>query len=115
MNEEDAMALLVESGLQLGNVTEKESDDENMNGLVTSQSEEPGTYVDKDTKIDVEIAKSGDTTYSYSGDIEAPTAYFLVPVMNSGTDVGISVILFVKVEALKLILKLKIPILAING
>ncbi|MDD2355628.1 MAG: Stk1 family PASTA domain-containing Ser/Thr kinase [Lachnospiraceae bacterium] len=74
MNEEDAMALLVESGLQLGNVTEKESDDENMNGLVTSQSEEPGTYVDKDTKIDVEIAKSGDTTYSYSGDIEAPTA-----------------------------------------
>jgi beta-lactam-binding protein with PASTA domain len=76
MTEEDAMAVLTESKLKLGNTTEVTNPDANLKGLVCSQSEEAGTYVDEGTAIDIEVSKgTGETTsYYYTADIEAPTA-----------------------------------------
>ncbi|WP_130836602.1 Stk1 family PASTA domain-containing Ser/Thr kinase [Lachnoclostridium sp. Marseille-P6806] len=74
MTEEDAMALLVESGLALGEVTEVDSDDNNLKGLVTEQSEKPRSYVEEGTKVNITVVRDKAATYSYSGDIAAPSA-----------------------------------------
>ena len=75
LSEEEAMSILVENGLQLGNVTEIINEDPNMKGLVCGQSETPEAYVDKDTKINLQVSKgTGEVTYRYSADLYAPTA-----------------------------------------
>ena len=75
ISQDEAMAILVENGLQLGKVTEVTNDDPNLKGLVCGQSEEADTYVDKDTAIDLQVSKgTGEATYTYTEDISAPTA-----------------------------------------
>lgn len=75
MSEEDALAVLTESKLKLGNVTEVTNADANLKGLVCKQSVDAGTYVDEGTAVDVEVSKgTEETTYYYTADIAAPTA-----------------------------------------
>ena len=72
--EEEAMVKLTESGLTLGNVTEVENDDNSLKGLVCAQSYQVGTYVDKGTVIDLKVSTGAKAaTYSYSGNVAAPT------------------------------------------
>ncbi len=80
MTIEEAMARLTEAGLTYESA-EVEATDPNMAGLVSSQSEEAGSYVEPDTKILLKVAKSNETeepqtpvTYSYSAEVTAPTA-----------------------------------------
>ena len=71
--EDEAMAILVSAGLQLGAVTEVPVTDANLRGVVANQSVEAGTMVDPDTKVDIQIGAQN-KTYSYTADIAAPTA-----------------------------------------
>lgn len=70
----DAMAVLVEAGLQLGAVTQQnhESIEE---GLVCNQSYSIGTYVDEGTVVDVTVSLGPiQASYGFHGEITAPTA-----------------------------------------
>ena len=69
---EEAMELLAEAGLSIGEEIEVDNRDASLSGKVMHQSVEQGTYVEKDTKIDLEVAKS--VTYSYVADIQSPAA-----------------------------------------
>ena len=74
LSEMDAMTALVEAGLTVGSVTEVNNDDITLKDLVCFQSYAVGTYLDKDTAIDLRVSIGPVTgTYSYSGSIEAPT------------------------------------------
>ena len=73
-SEMDAMAIITESGLTLGTVTETNNDDPNLNGLVCYQSVNAGTFVDKGSVIDIYVSIGPKAaTYKYSGAITAPT------------------------------------------
>jgi serine/threonine protein kinase/beta-lactam-binding protein with PASTA domain len=93
ISREDAMAKLTEAGLTMGNVTESDNTDASMSGLVTSQSVKAGTYVDKGTSVDLEVAANAKstTTYSFNGEIDAPTADE-APDYTSGTPVYLVII-----------------------
>ena len=71
---EDAVIILVESGLQAGSIIETTNEDTNLTGLICAQSIAPGTEVDKDTKINMELSTGpAKVTYSYDAEISAPT------------------------------------------
>ena len=73
-SEMDAMAILTESGLTLGTVSETNYDDPSLNGLVCYQSLTAGSFADKGQTVDLRVSigpKSA--TYKYSGSITAPT------------------------------------------
>ena len=73
-DEMGAMTLLVESGLQLGVVSEVNHADPNLTGLVCYQSYSVGSYVDDGTAVDVSISLGPvQATYQYVGEISAPT------------------------------------------
>ena len=73
-DEMGAMTLLVESGLQLGVVSEVNHEDPNLTGLVCYQSYSVGSYVDDGTAVDVSISLGPvQATYQYVGEISAPT------------------------------------------
>lgn len=72
--EEEAMALLVESGLQLGAVGEVNHEDPALTGLVCYQSYSVGTYVDAGTVVDINISVGpAQATYRFMEAIAGPT------------------------------------------
>ena len=69
----DATALLVESGLQVGSITETTNEDPNLTDKVCYQSFVAGSNVDAGTVIDLKLSIGvGSVTYSYVGNIESP-------------------------------------------
>ena len=75
LSEEDATILLVESGLEIGTVTETTHDDPSLTGLVCYQSYSEGVEVEPGTAVDYKISiGSGEATYSFIGNIESPAA-----------------------------------------
>lgn len=75
LDEVTAMAVLTENKLELGNVTEVNTDDPEMDGLVCNQSYAEGSFVDEGTKIDVSISVGPElATYKFEDTITEPTA-----------------------------------------
>ncbi len=73
-SEEDAMAVLVEAGLNLGVVSEVNYEDPNLSGLVCYQSYSAGTFVDAGTTIDISISIGpAEATFMFIESISAPT------------------------------------------
>lgn len=72
--EEEATILLVESGLQVGNVSEVNNEDAALTGLVCYQSYSVGSYVEAGTTVDISISLGPvQSTYRFSDSITAPT------------------------------------------
>lgn len=75
LSEEDATILLVESGLQIGKVEQVTNADPSLVGLVCYQSYSDGVEVEPGTTIDYKISiGTGESTYSFIGNIESPAA-----------------------------------------
>ncbi len=74
MTEMDATALLTESDLVVGTVTEEENDDPALADKVCYQSYSMGSYVDKGTAIDIRISIGpAQQMYRYAEGIAGPT------------------------------------------
>ncbi len=88
--EMDATAILAESGLSVGTVTETPYEDEAVTDMVCYQSYSEGSYVDKGTAVDLKIS-TGPTqkTYRYSEGITAPTED---PSYQSGMEVKVTLL-----------------------
>ena len=75
LSEEDATILLVESGLEIGTVSQTTHDDSSLTNLVCYQSYSEGVEVEPGTAVDYKISiGSGESTYSFIGNIESPAA-----------------------------------------
>lgn len=75
LTEEDAVVVLVESGFSVGEITETTHTDASLLGKVCYQSYLEGTMVSPDTEVDIKICVgSGESTYSFIGNIESPAA-----------------------------------------
>ncbi|MCR5594376.1 MAG: Stk1 family PASTA domain-containing Ser/Thr kinase [Lachnospiraceae bacterium] len=73
-SEMDAMAIITESGLTLGTVSETNNEDPSLNGLVCYQSVTAGSFVENGTVVDLYVSKGPKSaTYKYSGSVTAPT------------------------------------------
>ena len=89
-DEATAMALLTESRLELGEITEVNFEDPAYEGLVCAQSEDAGSFVSEGTKINVSISIGPkDATYKFSDTITAPTA-IEDPSFRAGTMVTVT-------------------------
>lgn len=89
-DEEDAMAVLVEAGLQLGTVSEVNNDNAELTGLVCYQSYSVGDAVEAGTKVDISISIGpAQATYKFTDTITAPTAEE-DPAYRSGTLVTVT-------------------------
>lgn len=74
LTSEDAVILLVESGLQSGSIVETNNEDSNLTGLICAQSVAEGTSVSQGTIINMELSTGpAKVTYSYNAEIAAPT------------------------------------------
>ncbi len=72
--EEEAMAMLVEAGLQLGVVSTVNNENAELTGLVCYQSYSVGSYVDAGTLVDISISLGPvQATYKFTDSISAPT------------------------------------------
>ncbi|MCM1267704.1 MAG: Stk1 family PASTA domain-containing Ser/Thr kinase [Bacteroidales bacterium] len=72
--EMDATAILTESGLTVGNVTQTENEDASLTDKVCYQSYSVGSYVDRGTPVDLRISTGpSEKTYRYAEGITAPT------------------------------------------
>ncbi len=72
--EEEAMAMLVEAGLQLGVVSTVNNENPELTGLVCYQSYSVGSYVDAGTLVDISISLGpAQATYKFTDSISAPT------------------------------------------
>ena len=75
LSEEDATIVLVESGLEVGTVSQTPHDDPSLTNLVCYQSYSEGVEVEKGTSVDIKISiGTGEATYSFMGNIESPAA-----------------------------------------
>ena len=75
LSEEDATIILIESGLEVGTVTQVTHTDPSLTGLVCSQGYSVDVEVEPGTPINFEISiGSGQATYSFIGNIESPAA-----------------------------------------
>lgn len=73
LTEMDAVASLTESGLTVGTVTEVTNEDASLTDKVCYQSYSVGSYVDKETAIDLKVSTGpSQVTYRYSEGITAP-------------------------------------------
>lgn len=73
-SEEEAMAMLVEAGLQLGVVSEVNNENAELTGLVCYQSYSVGSYVEAGTTVDVSISLGPiQSLYKFTDSIAAPT------------------------------------------
>lgn len=73
-DESEAMAILVEAGLQMGVVTEVNHEDPALSGLVCYQSYSVGSYVEEGTLVDVSISVGpAQASYKFTDAISAPT------------------------------------------
>ena len=92
LDEVTAMAVLTENKLVMGNVTEIETDDLELDGLVCSQSYAEGSFVDEGTKIDVSINVGPEmASYMFMDSIGEPTPEE-DPNYKSGTLVTVSLV-----------------------
>ena len=74
-SEEEAMAVLEEVGLLLGEVSEVNNENTDLKGLVCYQSYSAGSYVEVGTKVDISISLgSSRSTFKFTDAITAPTA-----------------------------------------
>lgn len=88
--EEEAMAMLIEAGLQMGAVSEVNHDDASLSGLVCYQSYSVGSYVEAGTSVDVSISLGPvQAAYKFTESISAPTAEE-DPHYKSGTMVTVT-------------------------
>ena len=75
LTEEDAVVVLVESGFEVGEITETTHTDPALTGQVCYQSYLEGTMVAPGTSVDIKISiGSGESTYYFMGNIESPVA-----------------------------------------
>ncbi len=89
MTEMDATAILTESGLTVGTVTQVENAETEVD-LVCYQSYSEGSYVDKGTAVDLRISTGpSQKTYRYSESITAPTE---APEYQSGMEVWVTLV-----------------------
>lgn len=89
-DEEEAMAMLIEAGLQMGVVTEVNNEDASLSGLVCYQSYSVGSYVEAGTPVDISISLGpAQATYMFNESISAPTAEE-DPNYKSGTAVTVT-------------------------
>ena len=73
-SEEEAMAVLVEGGLQLGVVSEVNNENTDLTGLVCYQSYSVGSYVEAGTRVDISISLGPiQSTFRFTDAITAPT------------------------------------------
>lgn len=92
VSEMDAIATLTELGLSVASVTEVNNDDASLAGLVCYQSYSVGTYVDSGTTIDLRVSLGPkQSTYSFSGSIEPPSAEE-DPDYRDGLNVVVSIV-----------------------
>lgn len=90
LDEEEAMATLVEAGLQMGVVSEINNENTALTGLVCYQSYSVGSYVDAGTLVDISISLGPvQATYRFSDSISGPTAEE-DPNYRSGTTVTVT-------------------------
>jgi len=75
LSEEDAIVVLVESGLDVGVVSQTTNADPSLVNLVCYQSYSENVEVEEGTKVDIKISiGTGNSTYSFVGNIESPSA-----------------------------------------
>lgn len=75
LSEEDAVVVLVESGLDIGVISQTTHSDPSLVNLVCYQSYSERVEVEEGTKVDIKISiGTGDSTYSFIGNIESPAA-----------------------------------------
>lgn len=73
-DEASAILLLTENGLEVGNVTEVNFEDEALTDKVCNQSLPAGTFADPGTKVDISISLGPiQDTYSFNDVIQGPT------------------------------------------
>ncbi|MCR4896816.1 MAG: Stk1 family PASTA domain-containing Ser/Thr kinase [Lachnospiraceae bacterium] len=89
--EDEAIALLVESGLTIGNIDYVNSDTVEA-GVVISQSLAEGSYADPGTAVNLQVSRGPELiTYKFDQDITAPTAEE-APQYKHGTEVTVSLV-----------------------
>ena len=89
-DESEAMAILVEAGLQMGVVSEVNNENADLTGLVCYQSYSVGSYVDAGTAVDVSISLGPiQSTYKFADAIQGPTQEE-DPNYRSGTTVTVT-------------------------
>lgn len=89
-DESEAMALLVEAGLQMGVVSEVNNENAELSGLVCYQSYSVGSYVEAGTLVDISISLGPiQATYKFTDTISAPTPEE-DPKYRSGTMVTVT-------------------------
>jgi len=75
LSEEDAVVVLIESGLDVGVISQTTHSDPSLMNLVCYQSYSERVEVEEGTKVDIKISiGTGDSTYSFIGNIESPAA-----------------------------------------
>lgn len=90
--EDEAIAILVESGLPVGTVGRVTNEDFPEN-QVCYQSYSVGSFVDPGTPIDLKISMGGKAaTYSYSGNITGPTREEDPDYNSEGTTVKVTIV-----------------------
>ena len=89
-DESEAMAMLVEAGVQMGKVTEVNHENADLTGLVCYQSYSAGAYVEPGTVVDVSVSLGpAQATYRFTDPISAPTPEE-DPAYRSGTLVTVT-------------------------
>lgn len=74
LDSEEACLVLIEAGLTPGEVIDTTNADASLTGLICAQSIAEGVVVEKGTVVNMEVSTGTSTvSYSYSGDITAPT------------------------------------------
>ena len=92
-DEETATVMLLEAGLKVGSVSEVTNEDTSLTGLICNQKPAANTSAEKNSYVSLELSTgaAAAATYSYSANIEAPTAAE-DSVYTSGVSVQVSLI-----------------------
>ena len=89
--EDEAIAKIIEAGLDVGNTGQMYSSDY-AEGLVCYQSFSANSYVDAETIIDIKVSLGSEAaTYKYNASIPAPTLEE-APDYVAGTSVGVTLV-----------------------
>ena len=75
LSEEDAIVVLIESGLEVGTISQTNHTDPSLTNLVCYQSYSQDVEVEQGTAVDIKVSLgTGASTYSFVGNIEGPGA-----------------------------------------
>ncbi len=89
--EDEAVAKLIEAGLQVGLVGEMHSEEYEA-GVVCYQSYTAGSYIEEGLEVDLKVSLgSENVTYKYNASIEGPTVEE-APGYVTGTSVGVTIV-----------------------